>query len=78
MVILFIYISNVIPFPGFTSTNPHPIPMHPASMRVITSATHTLLSHALAFSYAGASSLHRTKGLPPTDDNKAILCYICS
>ena len=33
--ILFIYISNFIPFPSFPSRNPHPIPP-PASMRVLT------------------------------------------
>ena len=31
LIILFVYISNDIPFPGFPSTNPpsHPIPSHP-------------------------------------------------
>jgi hypothetical protein len=26
LVILFIYISNLIPLPGYTSTRPHPLP----------------------------------------------------
>jgi hypothetical protein len=52
-----IYISNIIPFPGFPSESPHPLSPHPAHQ-----STH---SHflALAFPYTGASSLHRTKGL---------------
>jgi len=32
---LFIYISNVTPFPSFHSVNPHPILPPPASMRVL-------------------------------------------
>jgi hypothetical protein len=57
--ILFIYISNVIPFPSFSSWNSLPILPPPASVRVLTH------SHfpALAFPYNGASKLHRTKGL---------------
>jgi hypothetical protein len=62
LVILFIYISNVIDFPGFSSTNlisdlPFPyiyegVPPHP------------LLLTLLASLFTGASSLHRTKDLP--------------
>jgi hypothetical protein len=33
--ILFIYISNVLPFPGFPSAIPHPILPYPASMSVL-------------------------------------------
>jgi hypothetical protein len=58
--ILFIYISNVIPFPGFPSATPHPIPPPPASMKVLTHPpTHSYLT-ALAFPSTGALSLHRT------------------
>jgi hypothetical protein len=48
--IFFIYISNVIPFPGLPSENPLFSPIH---------------SHfpVLAFPYTGAWSLLRTKGL---------------
>ena len=35
LVILFIYISNVIPLSSFPSTNPHPLPTPPASMKVL-------------------------------------------
>jgi hypothetical protein len=62
--ILFIYISNVIPFPSFPSTNPL---SHPPSPRLYEGApppTHSYLT-TLAFPYTGALSLHshRTKGL---------------
>ena len=62
LAILFIYISNVIVFPGFSSRNPlsHPLT---ASMRVLLNPpTHSHIT-ALAFSYTGASSLPRTKDL---------------
>jgi hypothetical protein len=53
--IFFIYISNVIPFPGFPSENPlSPQPAH--------QHTHSHLS-TLTFPYTGASSLQGTKGL---------------
>jgi hypothetical protein len=39
--------------------------------------THYSLTN-LAFSYCGASSLHRTKGLLSQSLTKAILCYICT
>ena len=43
---------------------PNSIPPYPASMRVLPHPpTHSCLT-ALAFLYTGASSLHRTKGLP--------------
>jgi hypothetical protein len=35
LVILFIYISNVFPLPGFSSANPLSHPPPPASMRVL-------------------------------------------
>jgi hypothetical protein len=60
------YISSDIPLPGYPSTNsifhlPSPLPV--ASMRVLfLPLTHSLLT-ALAFPYAEASSLHRTKDL---------------
>jgi hypothetical protein len=64
---LFIYISNVIPFPGFPSAKTlcYPTPTQCFdSMRMLPqSPTHFRLT-ALAFFYIGASNLHRTKGLP--------------
>ena len=55
---LFIYISNVILFPSFPSKNRpshHPSPCLHEGVPPPT---------FLAFPYAGASSLHRTKGFP--------------
>ena len=61
--ILFIYISVVIPLPSFSSTNPLSSLPTTASLRVLPHPhTHCHLT-ALAFSYTGASSLYRTKGL---------------
>jgi hypothetical protein len=62
LIILFIYISNDIPLPGYSSATPlSPLPF--ASMRVLLHPfTHSCLT-ALASPYAGASSCHRTKGL---------------
>jgi hypothetical protein len=49
--ILYIYISNVIPFPSFPSRNPYPTLPLPASMRVLThTPTHSHLP-TLAFPY---------------------------
>jgi hypothetical protein len=64
LVILFIYISNVIPLPGFPSTKllSHPLPS--ASIRMLPHPpTHSQCT-TLAFPYAGVSSLHQTKALP--------------
>ena len=68
LIIPFIYISTDIPLPGYPSTNP-PIP-HPPPSHLFFSSMRVLL-HPLTFShttvpaspYAGASILHRTKGL---------------
>ena len=55
------------PFPVSSLKTPYPIPLYTASMRVLYHPpTHSCLT-ALAFLYPGASSLHRTKGLPPID-----------
>ena len=64
LVILFIYISSVIPPFQFPLHKPPSPPPSPASMRVLPHPpTHFCLS-SLAFPYAGVSKLHRTKGLP--------------
>ena len=57
--ILFMYISNVVPFPGFPSANPLSHPPSPVSLRVM---PHFYLT-TLASPYVGASSLHRPIGL---------------
>ena len=63
MDILFFYISNVIPFPGFPSTAPYSIPLSPVSMRVLSHLpTHSHLA-ALEFPYIGALNLKRIKCL---------------
>ena len=52
------------PFPVSPPQFPHPIPLPFASMRVLLHPlTHTCLTTP-ASPYMGASSLHRTKGLP--------------
>jgi hypothetical protein len=63
------------PFPVVVPPNPLPHPPFPASMRVLPHPLiHSHLPHSPAFSYTGASSLHRTITWRPY---KAILCYIC-
>ena len=57
---LFIYISNVIPFPGFPSGNSFLIHLLHASMRMLHPNSHLI---TLAFPYIVASGLHRTKDL---------------
>jgi hypothetical protein len=62
-VILLIYISNIIPPPGFPFTNP--LSHHP-SLCLYEGASppiHHSSLPTLAFPYTGALSLHRTKGL---------------
>ena len=73
---LCIYISNVIPFPGFISENPHPIPDSSASMRAFPyPPTPTSLP------WHSPTLGHRTftgpRALLPLMPDKAILCYIC-
>ena len=68
--ILFIYMSNVILFPGFPLGTPYPILPLPASMRVLPHPpTHSRLP-ALAFPYTVASSLSRPRASPPIDDRQ--------
>ena len=60
--ILFIYISNVIPFLSFPSQNTLFQPSPPTSMRELPHPTTHSCPTSLAFPNTGASSLHRTKG----------------
>jgi hypothetical protein len=59
LVILFIYISNVIPFPIFPPQLPYSIPCFYEGALLLIHFCFT----TLAFPYGGASTLHRTKGL---------------
>jgi hypothetical protein len=61
--ILCIYISSVIPFPGFPSRHPlsHPHPL--ASMKMLPYPPSQSRFPTLTFPYTGESSFHRTKGL---------------
>jgi hypothetical protein len=61
--ILFIYISNVIPFTSTLNGNPLSLPPPPSSVRVFPHLSTYSYLPTLAFPYTGASSLHRTKGL---------------
>jgi hypothetical protein len=61
--IFFIYLSNVIPFPGFPSETPYAMLPLPASMRVLLHLPTQSCLSALAFPYTGVSSLRRTKGV---------------
>ena len=49
---------------SFPSAAPYPIPLAPASMRVLAHPPSHSCFTALESPYAGASSLRRTKGLP--------------
>ena len=64
LLILFIYISNASPLPSFSSANPLSYPPTPTSIRVLPHPQSQSCLTTLAFPYAGASSLHRTQGLP--------------
>jgi hypothetical protein len=62
LIILFVYISNVIPLPGLPSMNPVPFPS-PLPLRGC-SPTHPLTHSCLtplASPFSGAANLHRTK-----------------
>jgi hypothetical protein len=68
LIILFIYILNVIPLSSYPSTNaPSYPPSHSSpfpSMRMLFyPLTYPCLTPLASF-YAGASSLHKAKGLP--------------
>jgi hypothetical protein len=52
--IFFIYISNVIPFPGSLPEASYPIPSPPASMKVSSHPPTHFCLPALAFPYTGA------------------------
>lgn len=59
----FVYISNVIPLPSFLSENPYPTFPPPAFMKVLPHPPAHSHPTVLAFPFAEASNLHRTKDL---------------
>jgi hypothetical protein len=76
--ILFIYISNVLTFPGYPLEAPYPILLPSASMRVLPNPlTHSCLSTRILLHWSTEASQDQ-KPLLPLMPNKAILCYICS
>ena len=65
--IFFIYISNVIPFPGLPSENPFSPPPSPAYMRIpLCPPTHSCLP-ALAFPTLGPWAFTGPRASPPID-----------
>jgi hypothetical protein len=83
LVILVIYLSNVIPFPGFLPENPHHTPLPPVSMKVLSHLTthpptHPLLPHHPSISLCWCIKHSQDQGFPlPMMPDKAIVCYIC-
>jgi hypothetical protein len=73
LVILFIYIPNVIPLPGFPFLNPYTIPPLPASMRVLSDLL-TPTSPSSKSPTLGHRAFTGPRAAPPID--KSILCYI--
>jgi hypothetical protein len=71
--ILFIYISNFIPFPSFLSTNPLSHPPAPAYMRVLPHPTTHSHLNTLAFLYTVASTLPDQGPPLPLKPDKTIL-----
>ena len=78
MDILFIYISSVIPFPGFPSKNPLSHPPSPCFYEgTPPPPTHSCFTD-LASLFTGASEPSKDQGpLLSLIFNKAILCYLC-
>ena len=71
--IFFIYISNVIPFPGFPSKNPLSPPSSPCS------PTHPLLLPGPGIPLHWGLEPSQDQGpLLPLMTDRVILCYICS
>ena len=78
-IFLFIYISNVIPFPGLPSGNHHPIPLPPVSVRVVLHPPTNLLPPSrpgIPLSW-GMEHPQAQGPLLQLMFNKAILCHIC-
>jgi hypothetical protein len=79
LVILFIYISNVIPFPVSPPQAPCPLLPPPASMRVLPPPAHPLLPHQPRVSLSCVIEPPQDQGVPLlVMPDKVILCYIYS
>jgi len=77
--ILFIYSSNVIPFPGFPSRNPLSYSPSFCFYEGAPPTTHSLLSpHPSIPLHWGIKPFQDQGPLFPLMSDKAILCYICS
>ena len=77
--ILFIYISNVIPFPGLPSRNPLAHPSSPCFYEGAPKHTYPLLPPYPGIPlYWGIKPSHNQGQLLPVMSDKAIICYICS
>jgi hypothetical protein len=80
LVILFIYISNVIPLPSLPSTSPHPL-LPPTCLHegAPHPSTHPLLLQWPSISLFWVIKPPQDQGAPlPALPHKAILCYISS
>jgi hypothetical protein len=77
--IFFIYISNVIPFPGFPSRNPLSHTLSPASVRVFSHPPTYSYLPTLAFPYTGASAPSLTPPLrsPCSIQRLAVSIHLC-
>jgi len=60
--LFFIYISNVIPFPGFQSINPYLSPFPPSSMRVFPLPNHPAVTFLLTVYSAYAKAVYSEAG----------------
>jgi hypothetical protein len=79
LVILFIYISNVIPLPSFPSTNPLSPPLTPCLYEGAPPPAHPLPLQCPSIPLCWVIESSQDQGLPlPLMPNKAILCYISS
>jgi hypothetical protein len=75
--IFYIYISDVIPFPGVRSGTAYPIPPPLASMWVLPHLPTYFCLPAMAIPYTGASNPPSGPRLLPLMFNETILCHIC-
>ena len=75
LIILFVYISNDIPLPGFPSTTPFPLCLQEDTPL----PTHLLSPHCPSIPLHWSIKPPQDQGAPPPLMlDKAILCYICS
>jgi hypothetical protein len=77
LVILFIYISMLSPFPVSHLQTPYPIPLSPDSMRVLPASDPVPPHHPGIPLHWSIEPSQNQGPLLPVMHNKAILCYIC-